>query len=102
LLAPPLPFIQAEIHANEKEALRRDSCAPERLFGHGVELNGFYVFCGRAFLALRNIETDALALGQGFETVGLNGAEMDEQIPTAVFLDKPEALLLIEPLHCTF
>jgi hypothetical protein len=99
---PPFAFIQAEITANEKEAPRRDLFTPERLFGHDVKLNGFDVFCGRALLALRNIETDALALGQGLETAGLNGAVMDKQIPTAVFLDKPEALLLIEPLHCTF
>jgi hypothetical protein len=65
-------------------------------------LNGLYVFGRRAFLALCNIETDALALGERFETAGLDGAVMDEQIPAAILLDETEALLFIEPLHFTF
>jgi hypothetical protein len=56
--------MKSAITANEKkEAPRRYSHTPGRLIGHDVKLHGLYVFCGRAFLALRNIETDALALG---------------------------------------
>jgi hypothetical protein len=55
----------------------------------------------RSFGTLLNNEFNLLAFGQIFETVALNGREMDEHIRSAFALDEAEALVTIEPLYCT-
>jgi hypothetical protein len=70
--------------------------------GLQIRLYGFYVFRRRAFLTLRDIETDPLTLGQRSETCSLNRTVVNEYIATFILFDESEALLLIEPFHFTF
>ncbi len=67
-----------------------------------VSLDGFNVFRFRAFFALGDIKTDALAFSQGLETGILNGAEMHENIAALFILNEAEALAFVEPLYFTF
>jgi hypothetical protein len=59
------------------------------------------VRCLRTLGTFFNNEFNLLAFGQVFETLTLNGGEMDEHVRSAFTLDKAEALVTIEPLYCT-
>jgi hypothetical protein len=74
----------------------------EHLFLKIVNLYDFYVFCGWAFLALRDIETDTLALIQRLEATSLNSAEMNKHITTVIFFDESKAFAFIEPFYFSF
>ncbi len=65
-------------------------------------LHRFYVTGGGAFLALLDVERDALTLVQGLEPVNLDRTVMNEHVFPVIHLDKPEAFLITEPLYCTF
>jgi len=55
-----------------------------------------------AFLTLGHFELNALVLGQGAETLGVDLAEMREEVFAAVVrLDETEAFGFVEPLHDT-
>ena len=55
-----------------------------------------------AFLALDLVELDSLPLGQGLESLALDGRVVDEDILGAVVkTDKTKTLAVVEPLHCT-
>src|SRR5690242_232246 len=63
-------------------------------------LDQHYAGCLGALLALASLVCDLGALGQALEALAGDLAEMDEQVLTAlVGLDKPVALLVVEPLH---
>ena len=53
----------------------------------------------QALLALHDLELDLLTLGQRLVAVGLDRAEVDEDVLTLVALDESVALLVREPLH---
>jgi hypothetical protein len=55
----------------------------------------------RSFGTLFNNEFNLLAFLQVFETVTLNGGEMDEHVRSTFALDKAEAFVAIEPLYRT-
>jgi hypothetical protein len=71
-------------------------------FGCAVGLQGLYVFCSRALLALRDIKAHALAFLERLETAALDGAEVNEEIAALILLDEAEAFLLVEPFDFTF
>ena len=47
-----------------------------------AELLGDNVFCLRTFLAISDVKGHSLAFGKGFETVTLNGTEVDKNVWT--------------------
>src|SRR5919106_1484480 len=56
----------------------------------------------RALLALHDVELDLIALGQGLESLRLNGGVMNEAVLLAALRrDKTEPLRVVEPLHGT-
>ena len=54
----------------------------------------------RTLRSLLNDELNLLAFCQVFETVTLNGGEMDERVRSTFALDEAEAFVTIEPLYC--
>ena len=66
----------------------------------GLAQNG-NVRCLGTLGSFFNNEFNLLAFGQVFETITLNGREMDEHVRSAFALDEAEALVTIEPLYCT-
>jgi hypothetical protein len=66
-----------------------------------VELQGANFFGLQTFLALGDLELDALAFGQAAEAVGLDGGVMDENVLTALALNKTKTLGIVKPLHCS-
>jgi hypothetical protein len=55
-----------------------------------------------AFGSLDDIELDLASFGEGFESLRLNRAVMDEAVfATVVRRDEPEAFLIVEPLYCS-
>ena len=68
----------------------------------GRELQAGNVGSGRAFLALLDGELNALTFFQGFETVGLDGGEVNEHVFAAVSRgDEAKAFLGVEELYGT-
>jgi hypothetical protein len=65
------------------------------------DLEWYYVLCLRAFLAIRHVEFNLLAIGQSFEAFALDRAEMHEHIGTIFTLDKPESFRLVKPFNST-
>lgn len=61
-----------------------------------------YIFRFQALFALDNVETNLLAFIQRFESAGLNGAEVNKDVATALLLDEAEAFAFVEPLYFTF
>jgi len=59
------------------------------------------VRCLRTLGTFFDNEFNLLAFGQIFETVTLNGREMDKHVRSTFTLDKAEAFVTIEPLYCT-
>jgi len=57
------------------------------------------VFGLRAFLSICDREFDLLSIGQGFETITLNSAEVNEYIWTIFLCNKTVALGFVKPLH---
>ena len=60
------------------------------------------IFRFQAFFALDNVKTDLLAFIQRLESAGLNGAEVNKDVATALLLDEAEAFAFVEPLYFTF
>src|SRR4029078_4721740 len=54
----------------------------------------------QALLALHDLELDLLTLGQRLVALGLNRAEVNEDVLALTPLDESVALLVREPLHC--
>jgi hypothetical protein len=71
------------------------------LLHHLSVLKWNYVFCLRAFLAIRYVEFNLLAVGQSFEAIALDGAEMNEYIRAIFSLDKAESLGFVKPFNST-
>src|SRR4051794_7895559 len=68
----------------------------------GVVLERADVLRLRALLALRDVELHALVLLQRLVALPLDRAEVAEDVGAAVVLrDEAEALLRVEPLHCS-
>lgn len=57
------------------------------------------ILCLGAFLPVRDIELDLLAVCKGLETITLDGAEMDKNIGAVFTLDKAESLGFIKPFN---
>src|SRR6185312_8760963 len=57
------------------------------------------VGCLRPLLALHDLELHAIAFSQGFESVPLDGAEVNEDVGATLAGDEPIALGVVEPLH---
>ena len=53
----------------------------------------------RAFLAVCNRKLDLLAVGQGFEAVTLNSAEVDKDVRPIFLSDKAVPFGFVKPLH---
>jgi hypothetical protein len=69
----------------------------------GVESDCSNVYCSRAFLAVLNFELNALAFGQGFETIALDSGEVYEHIfATVSRSNEAKTFRLVEPLNLTF
>jgi hypothetical protein len=64
-------------------------------------LRSLHVLCLRAFLALRHIELHAFTLGERSMPLGDDRGLVDEYVLAVVLLNEPEALRVVEPLHCT-
>ena len=60
-----------------------------------------HVFGLWAFLAVGDGEFDFLAVGKGFETVALDGAEVNEDVGAAFLLDETIPFGFIEPFDGT-
>jgi hypothetical protein len=65
----------------------------------GEALDRDNILCLGALLAVRDSEFDLLAVGKGFETIALDGAEMDKDIRTIFTLDEAETLALVKPFN---
>jgi hypothetical protein len=80
---------------NQKEP---DACASGSFYDLAKNGN---VRCLGTLGSFFDNEFNLLTFGQIFETVTLNGREMDEHVRSAFALDEAEALVTIEPLYCT-
>lgn len=60
-----------------------------------------YIFCLGAFLAIRYVEFNLLAIGQSFEAIALDGTEMNEHIGAIFTLDKAEPFGFVKPFNRT-
>lgn len=60
-----------------------------------------HIFSCRALLAVDDVESYTLTLGEGFETFGYNCGMMDKNILAAVLLDETETFCIIKPFHCS-
>jgi hypothetical protein len=65
------------------------------------QLDRFYVFCLKAFRALRDIELYSLAFLQAAEAARLNRREMDENIFAILAADEAKAFGVVKPLYCS-
>src|SRR2546422_9602688 len=66
----------------------------------GAEPSDFSDVSGLETLgAARDVELDAVALGQGFEALGLDRSVVNEHVLAAVLRDETVPLGLVEPLH---
>src|SRR2546427_1289689 len=50
--------------------------------------------------AAGHLELHPIAFAEALEARGLDGAEVDEHVLAAFLCDEPEALRIVEPLHC--
>src|SRR4051812_5658058 len=67
-----------------------------------LSLNGLDVRGGRALGALLGVVTHLCALVQRLEAAALDRAVMNEHVLAGVIRrDEPEALVAVEPLHCS-
>lgn len=60
-----------------------------------------YVLGLGAFLAVRHVEFNLLAIGQGFESICFNGTEMHKYVRAVFTLDKAESFRLVKPFNGT-
>jgi hypothetical protein len=60
------------------------------------------ICCLQSFRTLGNLELDLIAFIKRFETISLDGGEVNEDIISIVSGNEPEALLLIKPFYFTF
>jgi len=60
------------------------------------------VFCLWTFLALAHCHHYFLAFAQGFATAGINSAEVNKNILTAITFDESESLFIVEPFNGAF
>lgn len=67
----------------------------------GRALQRGYVFSLRAFFTLTNSELNLLTFGEGFETAGVDRAEMHEKIGTAFRGDESKTFGFVEPFDGT-
>src|SRR3989339_1972913 len=67
-----------------------------------ISLYRLHVYRSRTFFPLLNVEADSLPFIKGFKPVASYGAEMHENIPAFIILDKAKPLLFVEPLHFSF
>ena len=56
----------------------------------------------KPFRALDNFEVHVLSFLQGFESLSLDGGEVNENVVTIRLRNESIALRVIEPLHCSF
>jgi hypothetical protein len=66
-----------------------------------LTLDGDYILCLRAFLAIRDVEFNLLTIGQSFEAIALNRAEVNEYIGAIFTLDKTKSLRFVKPFNST-
>ena len=59
---------------------------------HAVSLDDGDVDCGGAFLALLNVERNAVSLVEGAETLGVDAGVMDENVGAILLLDEAKSL----------
>ena len=64
-------------------------------------LDRFYVFCLKAFRALRDIELYGLAFLQAAKAARLNRREMHEYIFAILTADEAKAFSVVKPLYCS-
>jgi hypothetical protein len=70
------------------------------LFSGSTLLNLNYVLGRRTFGPVNDVELHLSTFGKGLETLGLNGAMMNEAISASVgWGDESKPLLIVEPLH---
>ena len=62
-------------------------------------LNRYYVFCLWAFLSLSDAEFNLLTFREGFETVRLNGAEMNKYVRTVFLLYESKTFGVVKKLN---
>ena len=62
-------------------------------------LNRYHVLGLGAFLSIGHRELDLLAVCQGFETITLDGTEVNENIGAAFTFDEAETFCFVEPLY---
>jgi hypothetical protein len=75
----------------------------ERLiFKQKVYLADYHIFRCGAFFTLNNIKPYSLSLGQSFEAAGLNGAEMNKNVPAIILFDKSKTFTFVKPFDSTF
>src|SRR5690349_2313302 len=87
----PAQSVRSRRSCREIPGCARSACGAEVLRG---ELAGAAV--------LRDLEIDLLAFGQAVHARTLDRGDMDEHVRSAgVRLDEAEALLVVEPLHCS-
>jgi hypothetical protein len=55
----------------------------------------------KTLLTLGHRELHALPFGKAAEAIGLNGGVMDENVLTALALDKTKTFGVVKPLHCS-
>ena len=61
-----------------------------------------HVFGLRPLRPLDDVKTDAISLGERFETLARDGGKVNENVWSVVLFDKTKPFGVIEPLDCTF
>lgn len=64
-------------------------------------LSFYYVSCLRSARTFNNIEFNFLTFGQGFETIFLNGREMNENVAAVFSFDEAITFFCAKPFYFT-
>src|SRR5204863_9765878 len=92
--ASPPAFRGACAHGSASPSWFFSCCRPP--------LEGGHVCCSRTLGPLLGVEADLRALGERLEAAALDGGVMDEEILAGIIgRDETEALVVVEPLHCS-
>ncbi len=80
---------------------KNDDQRPPLFAVRDFQLNWRYVRCLRPLLALFDREGYRLPLVEGLKTIDVDSAEVDKIVFSVLAGDKPIALGVVEPFHCS-
>jgi len=78
-----------------------DDYRSKRSMCYTFRLSFYYVSCLRSARTFNNIEFNFLTFGQGFETIFLNGREMNENVAAVFSFDEAITFFCAKPFYFT-